>query len=51
MPIPQPSLPELGWDHFFQQQLSLQECEETVPVRVFAAQGNSVDIVGEQERR
>jgi ribosome biogenesis GTPase len=51
MSIQETTLPELGWDHFFQQQLSLQECEDTVPVRVFAALGNSVDIVGEHERR
>jgi ribosome biogenesis GTPase len=31
-----PSLPELGWSHHFQQQLSLDEWEACTPVRVFA---------------
>ncbi|MDT8422767.1 MAG: ribosome small subunit-dependent GTPase A [Desulfuromonadales bacterium] len=50
MSEPHPSLSTLGWEHFFQQQLTRQELAETVPVRVFAAQGNSVDVVGATER-
>jgi ribosome biogenesis GTPase len=30
------SMRELGWNSFFQQQLSLEELENTIPVRVFA---------------
>jgi len=42
-----PSLSELGWNHFFQQQLSVEEWEETVPVRVFALNRHLVNVVGE----
>jgi len=38
------SLPQLGWSHFFQQQLSLEEWESTFPARVFAVYRNSIDI-------
>lgn len=47
MPENHPSLPELGWGHFFQQQLSLEEWETTTPVRVFALNRHLVDGVGE----
>ncbi len=36
MPNASISLQELGWSNFFQQQLSLEELESTVPVRLFA---------------
>lgn len=42
------SLPELGWSHFFQQQLSLEEWETTVPVRVLATNRNRIDVAGEK---
>jgi ribosome biogenesis GTPase len=42
------SLPELGWSHFFQQQLSLEEWETTVPVRVLATNRNLMDVAGEK---
>ncbi len=38
------SLPQLGWSHFFQQQLSLEEWESTFPARVFAVYRKSIDI-------
>lgn len=42
------SLPRLGWSHFFQQQLSLDEWEATVPVRVLAINRNRMDVAGAQ---
>ncbi len=51
MPEKHPSLPELGWGHFFQQQLSLEEWETTTPVRVFALNRHLVDGVGEHGRQ
>ena len=51
MPENHPSLPELGWGHFFQQQLSLEEWETTTPVRVFALNRHLVDGVGEGGRQ
>jgi len=45
------SLPMLGWSHFFQQQLSLEEWESTVPARVFAVHRNTVDVAGEHGRQ
>ncbi len=44
------TLPELGWGHFFQQQLSLEELAETTPVRVFALNRHLIDGVGEGGR-
>ena len=41
------SLPELGWSHFFQQQLSLEEWESTFPARACAVHRNSIDIVSD----
>ena len=41
------SLPELGWSHFFQQQLSLEEWAATFPARVCAVHRNSIDIVSD----
>jgi len=46
-----PSLLQLGWNHFFRQQLSIEEWQETVPVRVFALNRHLVDGVGESGRR
>ena len=47
----QHSLPKLGWSHFFQQQLSLEEWESLAPVRVLAVHRTSVDVTGEHGRR
>lgn len=41
------SLPQLGWSHFFQQQLSLEEWEATCPARVFGVYRNSITIASE----
>lgn len=41
------SLDELGWNHFFQQQLSLEDFETLLPGRVFALHGQLVDIIGQ----
>lgn len=46
-----PNLPVLGWNHFFQQQLSIEEWQETVPVRVFGLNRHLVDGVGACGRR
>jgi ribosome biogenesis GTPase len=40
------SLPELGWKHFFQQQLSLEEWQSATPMRVFGLNRHLVDGVG-----
>jgi ribosome biogenesis GTPase len=45
------ALSELGWNHFFQQQLSLEELETATPVRVFALNRHLVDGVGEDGRQ
>ncbi len=45
------SLPELGWRHFFQQQLTLEELETTTPVRVFGINRHLIDGVGEAGRQ
>lgn len=42
------SLPELGWSHFFQQQLSIEEWEATVPVRVLDINRKRINVAGEQ---
>lgn len=41
------NLPRLGWSHFFQQQLSLEEWESTSPARVLAVHRNTIDIASE----
>jgi len=41
------SLPRLGWSHFFQQQLSLEEWESTTPARVLAVHRNAIDIANQ----
>jgi len=51
MPQQRNALSELGWKHFFQQQLSLEELETTTPVRVFALNRHLVDGVGEGVRQ
>ena len=45
------SLPELGWSHFFQQQLSLEEWESTTPARVLAVHRHTVDVAREHGRQ
>ncbi len=45
------SLPILGWNHFFQQQLSLEEWESISPVRVFAVHRNTIDVGSEHGRQ
>ena len=45
------TLSELGWKHFFLQQLSLEELETTTPMRVFALNRHLVDGVGEVGRQ
>ncbi|MBW2186122.1 MAG: ribosome small subunit-dependent GTPase A [Deltaproteobacteria bacterium] len=42
------SLPQLGWSHFFQQQLSLEEWQTVIPSRVTAVHGQIIDIINEQ---
>lgn len=44
-------LVELGWKQFFEQQLSAEERESAVPVRVFALNRHLVDGVGAAGRR
>ena len=39
------TLHELGWKHFFQQQLSLEELATVTPVRVFALNRHLVDEI------
>ena len=51
MPEKKLSLPELGWGHFFQQQLSLEEWQEYTPVRVFALNRHLVEGVGTDGRK
>jgi len=51
MPQQKKALSELGWKHFFQQQMSLEELESTTPVRVFALNRHLVDGVGEVGRQ
>ena len=41
------TLKTLGWTHFFQQQLSLEEWQELFPVRVFSLSRHLLDTVGE----
>ena len=44
------TLHELGWNHFYQQQLALEELETLLPVRVFATHGQLIDIIGQHGR-
>ena len=41
------SMQQLGWKNFFQQQLSLEELESTVPVRVFSLNRHLFEGMGE----
>ncbi len=45
------SLPMLGWSHFFQQRLSLEEWESTRPARVFAVHRHALEVAGAQGRQ
>jgi len=45
------SMQELGWSSFFQQQLSLEELESTIPVRVFALNRHLFEGMGELGHR
>ncbi len=45
------SLPRLGWSHFFQQQLSLEEWESSTPARVLAVHRNTIDVASEHGRQ
>ena len=45
------TLQELGWNHSFQQQLSLEEWESSSSVRVFALNRHLLDVVGESGRQ
>lgn len=45
------TLQDLGWKHFFQQQLSVEELDTTIPVRVFALNRHLVDGVGANGRQ
>lgn len=40
------TLADLGWSHFFQQQLSLEEWETLTPMRVFGLNRHLLDLVG-----
>ncbi len=51
MPEVSLSLPQLGWGHFFQQQLSFEEWEATFPARVHSVHRNQVDLLSEQGRK
>lgn len=42
------TLAQLGWNHSFQQQLSLEEYEACTPVRVFAQQRSLLRLIGEE---
>ena len=39
------SLPQLGWNHFFQQQLSLEEYETCTPARVFGQERSVLQLI------
>ena len=41
------SLPQLGWNHFFQQQLSLEEYETCTPARVFGQERSVLQLINE----
>ncbi len=41
------SLSQLGWNHFFQQQLTLEEYESCTPVRVFAQERSLLQLMSE----
>lgn len=45
--IASPTLSDLGWDPFFQQQLSAEEASGTVPVRVMNVQRSGLQVCGE----
>lgn len=41
------SLSQLGWNHFFQQQLSLEEYESCTPARIFEQERSLLRLLGE----
>jgi len=45
------SLPQLGWSHFFQQQLDLDEWEATFPARVLAVHRRIIDLASGHGRQ
>lgn len=51
MSEPSYSLPKLGWSHFYQQQLSLDEWEATFPARVLAVHRKAIDVASAQGRQ
>ncbi len=51
MSDPSFSLPALGWTHFFQQQMSLEEYESCLPARVCAVHRSGVEVLCENSRR
>lgn len=40
-------LPDLGWSAYFQSQLSLEECETHIPLRVTDVHRNAIELIGE----
>ena len=42
------TLSQLGWNAFFQQQLSLEECTQQVPARIVAQHRSCIDVLTEQ---
>ncbi|MEZ5478925.1 MAG: hypothetical protein R3E95_16040 [Thiolinea sp.] len=44
--MPLNTLPELGWNHFFQSQLTLDALESELPFRVTAVQRNLLECLG-----
>lgn len=41
-----PTLPDLGWGPFYQSQLSIEEFDETTPLRICGLQRNAVETIG-----
>lgn len=44
------TLSNLGWQTFFQQQLSLDEWELLAPARVFECHRSEIEVVGENQK-
>ncbi len=51
MPKASISMRELGWNNFFQQQLSIEELNSTLPVRVFSLNRHLFEGMGEHGHR
>ncbi len=45
------SLSRLGWSHYFQQQLSLEEWESTTAARVLAVHRNTIEVASEYNHK